>query len=117
MQAYRPEIAKYYGPIVIAEDSAAYEAVVSDLFESEMVDLIVKEHGKPPTMENVHPEVREIMKVFPAFAVEYGQLRLNYIPTRITAMDSDLEDMRNLCLSGKYPSALYEDFIALRGPR
>jgi hypothetical protein len=52
------------------------------------------------------------MMLFPAFGIDQRDLRIKYVPTQISAIDADLEEMRNLCLSGMYPLQLYEKFAA-----
>ncbi|SRR6266436_1293939 len=109
-QPYSAKIAPYFSGPVMAEKFVPYKAEAGDLFENELVDLLVQQHGVPPTLRNLPPEKREFMAVFPAFEIQYRELKLKYIPMRISAMDAPLEGMQNLCLSGKYPPELYEEF-------
>jgi len=110
IQPYSTRVAQYFDSLVMAEEAVPYEPDAGDLFETELIEFLVAKHGRPPTMRNISPVMREFMKAFPAFAISYQQLRLMYIPMRISAIDGDLEEMRNLCLSGKYPVQLYEQF-------
>jgi hypothetical protein len=110
IQEYSAKVAAYFGNYVITEESVPYEAEAGDLFENELVELLIKKNGHHPTLRNLPPSQIEFMTIFPAFEIQYRQLRLKYIPMRISAMDAGLEGMKNLCLSGKYPLELYKEF-------
>lgn len=114
VQAYPRQIARYFDGMVAGDASSPYKPVAGDLYENELVELVVQKTGKPPTLENLAPRQRKFMETFPAFGVDYRKLRLKYIPMQISAMDADLEEMRNLCLSGLYPADLYSKFVNTR---
>jgi hypothetical protein len=114
IQYYSAKIAAYFDGFVAAEEYSDYEAVAGDLYEDELVDLVVKKNGKPPTLENLARWQKNFMLTFPSFGISYAKLALKYIPMQISAIDSDLEGMQNLCLSGMYPLELYEKFLKAR---
>jgi hypothetical protein len=114
IQHYPAKTAAYFDGFVAAEEYSEYEAVAGDLYEDELVELVVQKTGKPPTLENLAPRTKQFMRTFTAFSIRYAELALKYIPMQITAIDSDLEGMRNLCLSGMYPLELYERFLRTR---
>jgi len=104
----RPFIPAY----IASEAFNVAEKEIDDLIEDELMELLM-EQGRVPTMANLEPRQRQTMEKFPAFQIEQQELRIKYVPTRVSAMDGALEDMRNLCLSGKYPAQLYQDFRAV----
>ncbi len=61
-------------------------------------------------LPEIAPGLCEFMAEFSSCAVIKDGVRLNYIPVRTSAPDLPLEGMRNLRLSGRYPSQLYEEF-------
>lgn len=115
VQGYSRNIAEHFEGFIAVDDSVPSVAEAGDLYETEVIEMYRKNHGTLPTLDNLHPQQRQFMSVFPAFEVTYGRLKLKYIPMHISAMDSDLENMQNLCLSGKYPGELYREYLALRG--
>jgi hypothetical protein len=50
------------------------------------------------------------MECFPPFAVNYGELLVEYAPTKISASDKPLSGMKHPILTGHSPAALYELF-------
>jgi hypothetical protein len=111
-QPYPPRIAIHFGGIVVAEEFSGYVPVAGDLYENELVELVIKKTGRAPTLNHLEPRLRQFMMLFPAFGIDQRDLRIKYVPTQISAIDADLEEMRNLCLSGMYPLQLYEKFAA-----
>jgi len=109
-QEYSAKVAAYFSGPVLAKDSASYNPEAGDLFENRLVDLLVKKYGRRPTLRDLHARQIEFMTIFSAFEIQYCELKLGYIPTKISAMDAGLEGMKNLCLSGKYPHELYKEF-------
>jgi hypothetical protein len=114
IQPYPPKVAAYFNGFIAMEECSKYEAVAGDLYENELVELVIERTGKPPTLENLAPRQKQFMGTFPSFGVGYAELALKYIPMQISAIDSDLEEMRNLCLSGMYPLELYKKFLRTR---
>jgi hypothetical protein len=103
---------KPYIPAVVASEiSAPAEVGIDDLIEGELMELLLVQ-GRVPTMRNLTPVQRSTMRKFPAFYVTAHDIRLKYVPTQVSAMDAPLENMRNLCLGGRYPAQLYAEFKA-----
>lgn len=114
VQGYPPDIAKHFGRFVAVERSVPAKVEAGDLYDNKLIEFHVRKHGSRPTLDDLaHPQ-REFMLDFPAFQVAYLELELKYIPMHISAMDGDLDAMRNLCLSGNYPTQLYAAYLSER---
>jgi hypothetical protein len=99
---------------VVQEISVPAEPTIEELVEPEAAELFEGHHRRLPTMNDLPafgvPHLVEFMREFPAFLVTLDEIRLKYVPTAISAPDAPLERMHNLCLSGKYPVQLYDEW-------
>jgi len=114
VQAYPPRALQYFDGMVIAEQFSSYEPSAGDLYENALVELVIRQSGKSPTLGDLATPVRRFMDTFPSFGVEYQQLRLKYIPTNTNALDGEIEELRNLRLSGIYPAELHNKLLRAR---
>ena len=108
---------KYIPQSIACEQWQPEDVQIGDLMENELVELFYHDHGRMPTMRDIHPEQLRTMQKFPAFSVAVNDTRIKYVPTMVSAMDGGLEDMRNLYLRGSYPAELYEHFCTKRAER
>jgi hypothetical protein len=113
-QSWNRRQSKYIPPVIASERWEPAQAKIDDLMENELVDLIYKETGRPPTTANLTPELLQTMRKFPPFSISLSGIHIKYVPTQVSAMDGNLEQMRNLCLRGHYPAALYGRFLEQR---
>lgn len=114
LQEYRAQEREYLQNYVAADAvEMAAPTTIRDLMENEAIAYFIQHFHRPPTMNDlpvIAPGVREYMNEFHSFEVPYGECRLRYIPTSVSAMDAPLDRMRNLCLSGQYPADLYRAY-------
>jgi hypothetical protein len=113
-QEYRAQEREYLQNYVAADAvEVASPTTIRDLMENEATAYFIQHFHRLPTMNDlpvIAPGVREYMNEFHPFEVPHGECRLRYIPTSVSAMDAPLDRMRNLCLSGQYPAALYRGY-------
>lgn len=111
IQPYTPEEAKYLTRIVAAEKvGPAPATTIGDLMETELIEHFMRLHHRRPTLRDIAPALREFMAKFRPFQIMHDGCLLRYVPTSVSAMDSGLAGMKNLCLRGKYPADLYREF-------
>jgi hypothetical protein len=113
-QPRRPECQPFYPSFVMEEESRPSPATVLQMFDMDELERVTLMLGRRPTMRDVFvnflPRIRNFMECFPPFAVNYGELVVEYAPTKINASDRPLSGMRHPILTGHSPSALYELF-------
>jgi hypothetical protein len=114
LQPYPPAAASYLRRYIATEVVApAPVTTASDLMEDAFVALFIRRNRRRPSMNDlpqVAPGAREFMAEFSAFELTTDGCRVRYVPTGMSAMETPLPGMRNLCLSGKYPAELYREF-------
>lgn len=116
VQPYGPNEQQYLKGYVLAEGcTAAEEITIDDLMENEARAEFQRYFRRAPTLEDL-PRIgfaafQQILADFPSCSVSKGQVRLKYTTTSISGPDRPLEQMRNLCLRGRYPSQLYDEFV------
>jgi hypothetical protein len=115
MQPYARSETQHVPQHVLAESLTPASPTVGDLLDGDVLEEIVARHGRPPTLRELAakvPHLLEDLSMFPAGKLATGNVELLYAPWKVSAMDGSLEEMRNLCLSGKYPMELYREFEA-----
>jgi hypothetical protein len=109
-QHWRPEQAVFVRDYIASEEFAEAEIDTDDLLEADVTAEFVAHHHRLPQMRDIGRATRETIERFPPFLVRDRNSVLKYIPTQPGAMDGSLEQMRNLCLDGRYPIDLWNDY-------
>jgi len=88
-----------------------------ELIEPDYLQSTMAIAGWPPTVEEMNASIPDFQLVAAKFGVvdvPYEQVTLTYIPCYITVPDNPLEGIRSLCLSGKFPGDLYQEYQSTR---
>ena len=110
-QGWNQRQAPFIPQTIAIENFEPAEAEIGDLVENELVELFFNDHRRPPTLLDIAPAQLDVMEKFDPFTVREGQTRIKYVPTKVSAMDGTLEQMRNLRLRGRLPAELYQRFL------
>jgi hypothetical protein len=113
VQQWTLEKASYFPEYVLSDLARPAEPTVGDLLDADAVRDFVAHEDRLPTMEDVRrltPWLFPFMRSFRAFAVVVGQLRIKYVPTKVSATDRPLADMVIPELNGKRPRGIYADY-------
>lgn len=117
MQDWNQRQAEHIPDVIAVDQWQPAQTDIGDLMEDELVELILKETRRAPTMENVGVATRLTMQKLAPFSISIADARVKYVPAQTSAMDGALEQMRNLQLRGRYPAELYRRFLERRNDR
>lgn len=96
-------------------EKGKYEASVKsdDIFSTEAKISIKRSKGitENRLIEDGVPDVMKVINVFKPYLIKDSSVEMKYITVAITAPDGPLEEMKNLCLEGKYGNSIYKDVI------
>jgi len=124
MQDYPPQVQKLIPDSYIIKEQVEIldsNKITSEfIIDPDCIEYMTKIDGRfsnPPTLKEVQefinkPELFEHIDNYGAFLYQPNQfVNAIYISLGITAPDSPLKEMKNLCLSGKYPLDLYYEYL------
>lgn len=57
------------------------------------------------------PEAAKVINVFKPYYIQQASVKMKYITVAISAPDSPLKNMKNLCLLGRYGDSIYKEII------
>jgi hypothetical protein len=95
---------------VCDEHPASSPATITDLLDDHDREALHANLRRTPRLEDISGFARD------ASIVRHHDVAIRYVPTGVTAADVALEEARNLCLTGKYPLALWVDFVTQMAP-
>jgi hypothetical protein len=116
LQPYRANEQKYLNGYVLIDEcqGPAENTTIDDLVENEARNDFQRFYRRQPTLADLplfdRPHLQQFMADFPSCKAIKDEIRLKYVPTKISAPDRPLDGMRNLQLRGRYPAQLYEEF-------
>lgn len=116
-QPYSQSEDRHIPGLVLSETTSPAPVSVLDLVDDDALGDLMRRTGRPPSMKELAalvPGLQQDLTAFPAGTVTAGQVELLYAPWKASGMSGNLEEMRNLALSGKYPMELFREFEAER---
>jgi hypothetical protein len=101
-------------PAMIVAEACEGVAEVSldDMLHPDLQLRILSMYGALPTIHQVmdrKPEIANVLRTFPPFAVRLPPVRAKYFPCCMTALEEPFESICSPCFSGRSLSALLEE--------
>jgi hypothetical protein len=112
-QNYKDGVSKHLPAYVAVENITPSHTDAIEWFDPDYLQSWVAQHRRRPTIEDIRsmcPDALHRAERIGVGEVVTDSVRLKYTPISMMAPDLPLEEMRNLCLSGDYPSDLYDQF-------
>lgn len=112
-QPYTGNERKYIPSIILSEEALPAKIEINDIV-SPVGRTYLSRHGVPKEryLEVSVPELKDIIKVFPALNIKgISDTVLKYCPVATHASETPFEEMNNMEFSGKTPFELYEEFF------
>ncbi len=120
IQPYRANEQRYLNGYVLTEECEppAEQTTIDDLMENEAMEEFQRCFRRPPALDDLprigFPNILDFMAEFPSCKTTKDDVRLKYFPTKVSAPNLPMEQMRNLRLRDRYPIQLYEEFERAR---
>jgi hypothetical protein len=106
--------------MVLEEVGCKGDIGLSDLVEPEFVEWFLRTRGRRPKVSDLvamsGSKWRDFSERFGVCVTKSEAASLKYIPMLCVVPDLPLEKMGNLCLTGKGPLQLYEEWLSLCHP-
>ena len=113
-QPYPDAVRQLLPDCVLAEHSGPMVEDPADWFGSDGMQSFLARRGRLPTMKDVMALCQDAVlrsRQYGLTIVDTTAAQFRYSPCAMFAPDAQLEEMRNLCLSGEYPAQLFRRYL------